>query len=455
MNKIKQNKITFILILSSIIIIFSSLTILCLPVLFNYKSKVTNIEKNFYNNFKIYLNSTGKVSYKPFPKPHLLVENASLNLSKLQKNKDLINTSNLKIFLSLRDIYLHNFKKLISTEISDTNIDLKMSDIRDFRDHLYLKVNKQINFKNCKIFIKNKNDDVIIISTIKEISYKIKNKVKTKYFIVNGQIFGLNFKSEWKRKYDTPKSSYHTVDIFYPNIEIKNIFEFENKKKFKGNSKINYLQEKLEYEINFSNNEILISSPNYEKTNFNLESKISLTPFYFDGIFIIKNKKIEKIIDNILLNLFLYNEEYLSNFNGKLKIEFNNLNNKLIKNGFLEFSFNQKKINLIKANFDLYQIGKINSDLNFVEDKGEIKFMSTNQLKIENHIEFAKAFQIGSNKVKNIKQINFDLEKNVEETNFVIKNVKINNKEAQIKLDEPYLINNIQNLRSYIRKAIN
>ena len=455
MNKIKQNKITFILILSSIVIIFSSLTILCLPVLFNYKSKVTNIEKNFYNNFKIYLNSIGKISYKPFPKPHLLVENASLNLSKLQKNKNLINTSNLKIFLSLRDVYLRNFKKLISTEISDTNIHLKMSDISDFRDHLYLKVNKQINFKNCKIFIKNKNDDVIIISTIKEISYKIKNKVKTKYFIVNGQVFGLNFKSEWKRKYETPKSSYHNIDIFNPNIEIKNIFELENKKKFKGNSKINYLQEKLEYEINFSNNEILISSPNYEKTNFNLESKISLNPFYFDGIFIIKNKKIEKIIDNILLNLFLYNEEYLGNFNGKLKIKFNNLKNKLIKNGLLEFSINQKKINLIKSNFDLHKIGKINSDLNFVKDKGEIKFISTNQLKIENHIEFAKAFQIASNKVKNIKQINFDLEKNVEETIFVIKNVKINNKEAQIKLDEPFLINNIQNLRSYIRKVIN
>ena len=40
MNKIKQNKITFTLILSAIAIIFSSLTILSLPVLFNYKSKV-------------------------------------------------------------------------------------------------------------------------------------------------------------------------------------------------------------------------------------------------------------------------------------------------------------------------------------------------------------------------------------------------------------------------------
>ena len=81
MNKIKQNKITFSLILIAIFITFSSLTILSLPVLFNYKSKVAIIEKNFYKNFKLYLNSTGNISYKPFPKPHLLVENASINLS--------------------------------------------------------------------------------------------------------------------------------------------------------------------------------------------------------------------------------------------------------------------------------------------------------------------------------------------------------------------------------------
>ena len=57
MNKIKQNKITFFLILISIIILFSSLTILSLPVLFNYKSKVAIIEKNFYKNFKLYINT--------------------------------------------------------------------------------------------------------------------------------------------------------------------------------------------------------------------------------------------------------------------------------------------------------------------------------------------------------------------------------------------------------------
>ena len=61
MNKIKQNKITFTLILSAITITFSSLAILSLPVLFNYKSKLVKIENNFYKNFKLYLNSSGSI----------------------------------------------------------------------------------------------------------------------------------------------------------------------------------------------------------------------------------------------------------------------------------------------------------------------------------------------------------------------------------------------------------
>ena len=116
MNKIKQNKITFSLILIAILITFSSLTVLSLPVLFNYKSKVALIEKNFYKNFKLYLNTRGNVSYKPFPKPHLLVENASINLlnSNDKENKNLLNVNNLKIFISLRDIFLRSFNNFIS-----------------------------------------------------------------------------------------------------------------------------------------------------------------------------------------------------------------------------------------------------------------------------------------------------------------------------------------------------
>ena len=130
MNKISQNKITFTLILFAFTIIFSSLLVLSLPVLFKYKSKVLEIENNYYKSFKVYLNSSGKISYKPFPKPHLLLENASLSFSKSTLKNDLINTTDLKIFVPLRDIYFRSFNQFNSTEISDTNLYLKMLDIK-------------------------------------------------------------------------------------------------------------------------------------------------------------------------------------------------------------------------------------------------------------------------------------------------------------------------------------
>ncbi len=455
MNKIKQNKITFTLIISAIIIIFSSLTILSLPVLFNYKSKVPLIEKNFYKNFKIFMNSSGNITYKPFPKPHLLLENASLNLYNPQRENKPINTSNLKIYISLRDIYLRSFNNFILTEISNTNLELKMKDLFEFRNHLYKKINKTIIFNNCKIFIKNKKDEVILISPISKILYKINNKAKVKNLNIDGEIFGLNFKSNWKRSYVNPNISHHIINTFNPNIEIKNIFKFENTKKFNGKTQIEYTQDYLEYDYQYLNDKITIFSPNKNKTNFNLDGEIQLKPFYFDAELTIKNKKVENIIDNILLKILNDNENSLGNLNGKLKIKFEELKNKLLKSGEVDLIIKEKKINIKRARFELEKIGKIYTKLSFIDEKGDIKFVTENRLDIENHIEFAKTFQVGSKKIKSIKEIYFILEKKFGDTNFVIRNVKINNGENNKNIKEIFLVKNIHNLRSYIRDVVN
>ena len=455
MNKIRQNKITFTLILSIIILLFSSLTILCLPVLFNYKSKAEQIEKNYYKNFKIYLNSLGDISYKPFPKPHLVVENALLNLPNSQKKNEFTKTSNLKIFISLRSIYLRSMKYFNSTEISDSNLEFKTSDLIQLRKHLYEKINKPIVLSNCKIFIKNKQKEVVLITPVKKLTNKINTKTKIKNLNINGEIFGLKFKSNWKRNYNNPSESSHNINLFNPNIEIKNKLKIENNMKFNINSLINFGQDKLEYFTEYNNDKISISSPNNKNTNFNLYSNIQLNPFYFNGKLIIKNKNVQQIIDNIFSNLILYNEKYLGNFNGMIEIQFDQLDNKLIKKGKLDVMINEKKIVLKNAEFNLYKIGNIKTSFNFIHNKGDIKFISKNLLKIDNHIEFAKIFQISSKKVKKIKQIYFDLEKNIGDKDFVITNVKINNLENEEKSAELFNVKNIQNLRSHIRKVIN
>ncbi len=454
MNKIKQNKITFTLILSAITITFSSLAILSLPVLFNYKSKLVKIENNFYKNFKLYLNSSGSISYKPFPKPHLLVENASLSLHESDKSP-LIKTTNLKVFISLRDLYLRSFRNFISTEISNTNLYIQLLDFKKIRKHFYESVNKPIFFKDCKFFIKNKKDKVIIISPVKKINYKINNKTKIKNFFVQGEVFGFNFKSDWKRNYDQPNKSLHLINLINPSIEIKNLYEFKSAKEFKGFTEIEYSQDKLKYELNFNNNELKITSPLNKNINFNTEAKILFDPFYFNGSLKIKNKKVENIIDNLILKILLYDEKFLGNINGNLKIEFIDLNNKLIKNGEIDLVINQKTVILKKANFSLDKIGNINTTISFSEHQGDIKFFSKNHLVIENHIEFAKAFQVGSKKVKNIKDIYFNLEKSIGSSDFIISDIKINDiKNNNKESNEIYLVKNIQNLRSFVREVI-
>ena len=87
-------------------------------------------------------------------------------------------------------------------------------------------------------------------------------------------------------------------------------------------------------------------------------------------------------------------------------------------------------------------------------NQGELKFKTKNLLNIKDHVEFAKIFQVGSNKVKNINKIYFDVEKISGDSNFIISNVKINNDQNKENSNEIFLVKNIQNLRSYIRKII-
>ena len=455
MNKIRENKVKFSLILISLGVLFSSLTILSLPALFNFNNKASLIEKNFYKNFKLYLNTSGNISYKPFPKPHLLVENSKINLSKTYENDGLLNIKNLKIYISLKDIYLRTLKNFSAMEISDSNIELKVSEIIKLREHLYKKVNNKIIINNSKFFLRNKNNEVILISPINKITNKIDNKNRVKNLLIEGKIFGLNFKSDWKRNYNNPNTSLHTINFFNPNIEIKNNYKFENSEKYKILTSISIFQDRLEYSLYNDNGVInLFSPPDKKNINFKIKSIINLNPFYFNGSLLIKNKKIEHIIDNILVNLFLYNKDLLGNLNGNFLLKFQNINNKLLKNGEINLSINEQKINFKKINFELDKIGDLISQIDIIESEGSVKFYSKNQLNIKNHIEFAKRFQVSSKKVKKIQQINFNIEREIGKSDFILKNVKVNNINEKNKFNEIFFVKNIQNLRAHIRKIV-
>ena len=65
-----------------------------------------------------------------------------------------------------------------------------------------------------------------------------------------------------------------------------------------------------------------------------------------------------------------------------------------------------------------------------------------------------KLFKSDQKKIKNIKDIFFDLEKNIGENDFIISNVIISNHKKNEKSEEKFIVKNIQNLRAIVRKLI-
>ena len=454
MNKIKHNKFLFLTILASIFITFTSLSFLSLPVLFNYKSVVKEIEKNFYKKFKIYLKSSGAISYKPFPKPHLLIEKAEIRINK-NSDSSTIRTDNLKLYLPLKNIYRKSTDKIISVEIFDTNINFKFKDIIYFREHLYKKINDPIIIKNSKFFLMNDENEVIIISPIKTINYKINEKLREKKLIINGNIFDINFEYFWKKNYLTPNLIESRLNTISPNIQIENFLDVQNPLILNGSTDIKILKDKLNLSYSYLDEEIYISSKNKKNSTLFLNSQIKLDPFYSDSEFIISNKSINAIIDNFLIFFFNYDKNYLGNLNGKLRLSFKNIKNTLIKNGQFNFSINEKKIEFLNSFIEVEKIGIINSKIKYFQDQGQLKFISYNTINIDDHIEFAKAFQLSSKKTKKLKKIYFDLVKNIDDGKFIVKNIRINNDNNLVNFDEPITFSNFQAFKASLRKIIN
>ena len=69
------------IVLPSILIFFTTILILSLPVLLNYNSIQNIIEKKVSSEFKINLKILDDIYLKIFPRPHYLVKRANLNLN--------------------------------------------------------------------------------------------------------------------------------------------------------------------------------------------------------------------------------------------------------------------------------------------------------------------------------------------------------------------------------------
>ena len=113
---IKQFHI-IIIILS---ILFSTIIFLSLPVLYNYENIQDKLERKIISEFKIYLTSSKKIQYAFIPSPHLLIEEADIGFLE-NKGGNIAKLQNVKVFISLLDIYNNKTIKIKKIKIQKAN----------------------------------------------------------------------------------------------------------------------------------------------------------------------------------------------------------------------------------------------------------------------------------------------------------------------------------------------
>ena len=90
------------IILSSIIVVFTIIIFLSLPVFFNYKSIQNEIENKFFSDFKINLKILDNISFRVLPRPHLLINKANLDFN--LENESLEKDAKRALLLTIRGL---------------------------------------------------------------------------------------------------------------------------------------------------------------------------------------------------------------------------------------------------------------------------------------------------------------------------------------------------------------
>ena len=454
----KTNKIPlFVKGIFLIIALFFSFGIyLSLPVLFNYKSIENIIEKKFYSDFNIDLKINGDIKYQLLPKPHLLISSSSLSLDRYIDESTIIDIEKLKIFINTNNLYPKSNLTFEKFEVQEHNFLLKKKEYNALRNFFHSSKSKPIHINKSKIFILDEEGETLIISPLKKLVYITSKKDNFKKLNLDGNIFDLNFKSRWKKEFNSKFKSLIEVDFKDPNILLKNKFNNYDGSNFKGSLLINFLNQTVDIDYQLVNNIISLKSPK-NNNNLQLDATIELKPFFFNSNIILNRQNLNFLIDELIFSILNLTSDLIGNLDGNFQFTLTNIKHELIRDGYVSFNFSDKSIKINEVLFNLGDIGIIESKVNYLEDNGEIVFNSSNTLTIKNSKNFAKKFQLNPNKVKHLKKIYFKIKKNINTGVITIFDIKINqlNYKDLKKKELQYNIKNSQELKALVKRIIN
>ena len=436
-------------IILSIILVFLLSLYFTIPTFYNYENFDKEIQKKVSKDFKLNLKNISSVTYLMLPTPHFLIEECDIHFSNDPKEK-ILKAKHLKINVFSKNLHKKENIELKSIHLKKVDLDLQFIDIKNFYNHLKYNISKPIYINKSNLFFRDKNKEIILISKIKNFEYFFYFQRKSKKLNVSGNLFGSNFKFNWEKNFSNPYITTSDIKFYNPNLNISNKFNKENENFTKAETRLRFLRNNLDLNYKFNRDSIeLIDDKSKIINHSKLIGNIKLDPFFFDLDLILSEIRVQAVLDSIFLNLYKTNQSTNLNFNGNLKINLNEINNRLFENLLINVNFKEEKISLNDSSLNLKKIGKINfSDPSIYEKNQKLFIKSKIKFDVDDQEQLYRKFLIPRQNRINLNKVYFEVEYNIDDGNYFLSSINFNeNKNNQIIFQK---IKNIQQLNNFI-----
>ncbi len=440
----------FHLVLVFFIIFFGTAIFFSVPTFYDYQKYNQQIEKTINNEFKVKIHNLENISFRFIPSPHLLIKKANLKIDDTE-SESISEFKNLKVFISILDLYKHDEFKIKKVVANKANLYLNKLSLNNFIYNLKKNIVGNFIIKKSTIFFKDEEDEIILISKIKNLDYKIDLVNNKKILKINGNIFDADYEYKYLIDYDNPHIQEAFFDLKNPNFLIENSlienYNSEENGQY-GNIIINFLNKKniINYEINGSSISFIDKSE--KNSDFDLFGYINFKPFHFDLKLNLKKIKLLDL-ENFLYLIYKNRNLKQKNLSGNMNIIFENIENKAIKNGLMTLIFENSQVSTNKEFFyiDDFAIIEI-KDYLYLENIEQILQMKI-KINILDRTKFNKfLFNYKKNRIKS-DTLYFTYQFNTETKNSFISQVRTKGFGSEAEL---YKFSNLQQLKNLLKE---
>ena len=324
LNKLNFNNFSNIARSNNFFFIFVALIILfalylSIPNIYTKAKIHTELKKQLLEKFNLNFKFSQNLNYKFLPRPHFTNEDTII----LNDQNEISKIKNLKIYVSLKNLFSLKNIKVNNVILEDANINLNNQNYDFFLELLKADFkNNSFEIRDSNVFFKTEDDEVLFINKIINMKYFYDFKNLNNIVVSKNEIFNIPYQLELFVD-RTKKKIFSELSLNLLKLKIENELDYSRNIK-NGSTHLTIKQNKSKASYIINKNSLIFNLfDKVNSPNFLYKVNINFNPFYSKLQGSTKEIDLSTLFNSNALLAELLKSEILNNINLNFNLDIN------------------------------------------------------------------------------------------------------------------------------------